>query len=243
MVNGLLGSLPVGVRMFVLSPKCTSRRTVRGDTEIQGNVVMHGEGRSFNRTKWSQSESIDNVKDDEVHHEEPKGDTSVNVPDVWKCLDAVKPELDDIDRLVASNMKRVQKAFRKHKVGPHHFQGSTGYGHGDIGRSTLDEIMAEIMGAESAAVRIQFVSGTHAIAAGLFSYLRPGDELLAIAGSPYDTLEEVIGTRGMDNAGSLIDFGVKYRELGLTATGSVDFGALETAIKPSAYFDTSNIYR
>jgi cystathionine beta-lyase family protein involved in aluminum resistance len=117
-------------------------------------------------------------------------------------------------------------------VGPHHFQGSTGYGHGDLGRSTLDDIMASIMGAEAAAVRIQFVSGTHAIAAGLFSCLRPGDELLAVAGHPYDTLEEVIGVRGVPNAGSLCDFGVSYRVLELTSSGNVDFEALQMAIRP-----------
>ncbi len=83
---------------------------------------------------------------------------------------------------MASNLRRVQEAFRRARVGPHHFQGSTGYGHGDLGREALDGVFAEIMGAEAALVRIQFMSGTHAIAAALYAVLRPGDEMLAVAG-------------------------------------------------------------
>jgi len=88
---------------------------------------------------------------------------------VWDSIPNVRDEFDDIDRLVAANLARVQAAFREHRVGPHHFAGSTGYGHGDLGRDTLDAVMATIFGAEAAACRIQFVSGTHAIAAGLFA--------------------------------------------------------------------------
>lgn len=137
-----------------------------------------------------------------------------------------------IDAQVKENLKRVLTAFRNHRVGVHHFAGVTGYGHDDLGRQTLDQVFAQIMGAEAAAVRVQFVSGTHAIACALFGVLRPGDEMLAVAGAPYDTLEEVIGLRG-DNQGSLKDFGITYRQLNLTEDGSVDWGALAQAIAPS----------
>ena len=136
-----------------------------------------------------------------------------------------------IDAQVKENLRRVLAAFRNHRVGTHHFSSVSGYGHDDLGRQVLDQVFAEIMGAEAAAVRVQFVSGTHAIACALYGTLRPGDELLAVAGSPYDTLEEVIGVRG-DNQGSLAEFGIRYRELALTALGTIDWHALESAIKP-----------
>ncbi|MCX7594328.1 MAG: methionine gamma-lyase family protein, partial [Fischerella sp.] len=117
-----------------------------------------------------------------------------------------------IDAQVKGNLHRVLNAFRHHRVGAHHFAGVTGYGHDDLGRETLDKVFAEVMGAEAAAVRVQFVSGTHAIACALFGVLRPGDEMLAVAGAPYDTLEEVIGLRG-HGQGSLIEFGLRYRQL------------------------------
>ncbi len=93
-----------------------------------------------------------------------------------------------IDTKVKKNLQRVLRAFRDHKVGPHHFSGVTGYGHDDLGRQVLDRVFAQVMGAEAAAVRVQFVSGTHAIASMLFGILRPGDEMLSVAGPPYDTL-------------------------------------------------------
>ncbi len=136
-----------------------------------------------------------------------------------------------IDAQVKENLRRVLTAFRHHRVGTHHFSSVTGYGHDDLGRQVLDRVFAEIVGAEAAAVRVQFVSGTHAIACALYGVLRPGDELLAVAGAPYDTLEEVIGVRGQ-NQGSLAEFGVRYRELALTELGTIDWHALESAIKP-----------
>ena len=134
-----------------------------------------------------------------------------------------------IDATVKQNLQRVLKAFRSHRVGVHHFAGVTGYGHDDLGRETLDGVFAEVVGAEAAAVRVQFVSGTHAIACALFGILRPGDEMLAVAGSPYDTLEEVIGLRGQGQ-GSLLEFGISYRELPLTREGNVDWQALSSTI-------------
>ena len=134
-----------------------------------------------------------------------------------------------IDAQVKHNLKRVLDAFRHHRVGAHHFAGVSGYGHDDLGRETLDQVFAQVMGAESAVVRVQFVSGTHAIACALYGVLRPGDEMLAVVGSPYETLEEVIGLRGQGQ-GSLIDFGIKYRQLELTDQGKIDWQNLGTSI-------------
>ena len=145
---------------------------------------------------------------------------------------ALLPIFSGIDAQVKKNLTRVLNAYRNHRVGVHHFAGVTGYGHDDLGRQVLDRVFAEIVGAEAAAVRVQFVSGTHAIAAALFGVLRPGDEMLAVAGAPYDTLEEVIGLRGTGQ-GSLKEFGIDYRQLNLTLEGMIDWSQLTHAIKPN----------
>ena len=134
-----------------------------------------------------------------------------------------------IDMQVKANLSRVLAAMHKHRVGSHHFASVSGYGHNDLGRDTLDRVFADVMQAEAAAVRVQLVSGTHAIACALFGVLRPGDELLAVAGSPYDTLEEVIGLRS-NHQGSLKDFGIAYRELSLTMDGYVDWNRLGESV-------------
>ncbi|PZV22191.1 MAG: aluminum resistance family protein [Snowella sp.] len=143
----------------------------------------------------------------------------------------LNPIFSEIDTKVKQNLQKVLEAFRDHRVGVHHFASVSGYGHDDLGRETLDRVFAQIMGAESAIVRVQLVSGTHAIACALYGVLRPGDELLAVMGAPYDTLEEVIGVRG-HGQGSLSEFNISYRELTLTPQGSVDWEGLKTAIKP-----------
>ncbi|BAZ27400.1 hypothetical protein NIES4073_83190 [Kalymmatonema gypsitolerans NIES-4073] len=135
-----------------------------------------------------------------------------------------------IDAQVKQNVQRVLNAFRHQRVGAHHFTGVTGYGHDDLGRETLDKLFAEVVGAEAAAVRVQFVSGTHAIACALFGVLRPGDEMLAVVGAPYDTLEEVIGLRGQ-NQGSLNEFDIHYRQLDLTPEGTINWQALSHAVE------------
>jgi len=135
-----------------------------------------------------------------------------------------------IDAQVKQNVQRVLNAFRHQRVGAHHFTGVSGYGHDDLGRETLDKLFAEVVGAEAAAVRVQFVSGTHAIACALFGVLRPGDEMLAVVGAPYDTLEEVIGLRGQ-NQGSLNEFDIHYRQLDLTPEGTINWQALSHAVE------------
>ncbi|HEY9598765.1 MAG TPA: methionine gamma-lyase family protein [Cyanophyceae cyanobacterium] len=145
---------------------------------------------------------------------------------------ALFPIFYGIDAQVKQNLKKILDSFRRHRVGVHHFASVSGYGHDDLGRQVLDEVFADVVEAEAAAVRVQFVSGTHAIACCLFGVLRPGDEMLAVAGVPYDTLEEVIGLRGRGQ-GSLFEFGVNYRQLPLTKEGSIDWQALGQAVKDS----------
>lgn len=133
-----------------------------------------------------------------------------------------------IEAVERRNAEKVLGAFIRHGVSAAHLQGSTGYGYGDRGRDTLDEIYAEAFGCEDALVRSSLASGTHALAVALFGALRPGDLLLSLTGKPYDTLEEVIGLRG-EGAGSLRDFGVRYDEVALR-DGKIDLpAALEKA--------------
>ena len=131
---------------------------------------------------------------------------------------------------VQQRLERVLAALAAERVGTQHFASLTGYGHGDQGREVVDRVFARVLGAEAAAVRMQFVSGTHAIAAALFGVLRPGDRLLSITGRPYDTLEEVIGLRD-PGQGSLAEFAVSYSEIELRADGSVDTEAVKQALE------------
>ena len=117
-----------------------------------------------------------------------------------------------IDAVAQKNSLKVLKAFQKARVSDAMFAGTTGYGYDDQGRDVLDNIYADVFGAEDAIVRVQFVNGTHTIACALFGALRPGDTLLSITGAPYDTLQSVIGITG-NCTGSLKEYGISYREL------------------------------
>ena len=130
---------------------------------------------------------------------------------------------------IRPRLQRVLEAFAAERLGVHHFASVSGYGHGDLGREVLDRVFARVLQAEAAAVRLQFVSGTHAIAAALYGVLRPGDRLLALSGRPYDTLEEVIGIRGCGQ-GSLAEFGITYDELDLLPDGTVNEAGIAEAL-------------
>ena len=119
-----------------------------------------------------------------------------------------------IDEVKQLNQLKVIKAMQENKLSDSHFNGTTGYGYDDRGREVLDSVYADIFQTEDALVRHQIVSGTQALALCLFGNLRPGDELVAVTGKPYDTLEEVIGIRG-ENCGSLKEFGVSYKQVDL----------------------------
>lgn len=140
--------------------------------------------------------------------------------------------LNQIDHQIDENQFRVLKSFQNHKVSDSHFIPTTGYGYDDAGRDTLEKIYAEVFGGDSALVRPQIISGTHAISIALFGVLRPGDELLYITGKPYDTLEEIVGIRG-NGVGSLQEFGITYNSVALTNEGKIDYSAVANAIKPN----------
>ncbi|MDE5990519.1 MAG: methionine gamma-lyase family protein [Clostridia bacterium] len=121
-------------------------------------------------------------------------------------------QFEEIDEIALYNQAKVLKAFQDNNVGQRHFSQTNGYGYDDIGRDTLCKLFAQAFGGESAIVSPLIVSGTHALSLALYGVLRPNDEMLAITGSPYDTLKEVIVG---DGNGSLKDFGIKYKEVGL----------------------------
>ena len=136
-----------------------------------------------------------------------------------------------MDQVEYANTRRVIEAFQRHRVSARHFAPTTGYGYDDIGRDTLGEILAEVLGTECALARPQIASGTHALALCLYGVLRPGDVMLSGAGKPYDTMEEVIGIAGTAGNGSLADFGVKYRQVELQ-NGKIDIPAIMDALTP-----------
>lgn len=127
----------------------------------------------------------------------------------------VENEFKIYDEIREYNQLKVLKAFQEERISDSHFTNSTGYGYGDIGRDTLDLVYARIFNAEKALVRPHFVNGTHALGTALFGNLRPGDTILAVTGSPYDTLHSVIGISGEENIGSLKEYGVNYKQVDL----------------------------
>ena len=127
-----------------------------------------------------------------------------------------------IDEICEYNSLKVLNAFHRHQVSDTHFNMTTGYGYGDIGRDIIEKVYSTIFNTEDALVRGQFISGTHALTVTLFGLLRPNDILLSITGKPYDTLDEVIGIE--DNDSSLKSFGVKYEQIDLVDN---DFNYIE----------------
>ena len=137
--------------------------------------------------------------------------------ETWKLYQEARVSLQDkfceLDRICEENTAKVLAAFWANHVSESHFGSTTGYGYDDAGRDVIERIYAQIFGAEDALVRTQFISGSHALSKTLFGILRPGDLLLSISGTPYDTLHEVIGI--IDNPSSLKSFGVLYDEISL----------------------------
>ena len=136
-----------------------------------------------------------------------------------------------VDDIAEKNTIKVLESFHKHQISDYHFRTTTGYAYSDVGRDKLDQVWADIFGAEKALVRTSFVSGTHALATVLFGILRPGDELLSVTGAPYDTMQTVIGA-SRDVPGSLLEFGITYDELAMKNTG-VDLENIARKIKPT----------
>ncbi len=151
---------------------------------------------------------------------------------IEEAQEKVQEQFKYVDKIKEYNQNKVLQAFRKNKIGLEHFATVSGYGHDDMGREVLDRTFADVFNTESAIVRNHFVSGTHAIACALFGNLRYGEKLVSVVGTPYDTMEEVIGTRG-DYRASLMGHGVLYEEIPLVNNMYVDFDKLEKVIDKS----------
>ena len=151
---------------------------------------------------------------------------------IKKAEKELAPQFEFIDEVRDYNQEKVLQAFIDNKVAPEHFYTVSGYGHDDLGREVLDRVFAQVFKAEKALVRIHFASGTHTLACALFGNLKYGDKLLSVAGTPYDTMQEVIGTMGDEETkrASLIGSGVLYDEVPLINDTDIDFVKLEQMV-------------
>ena len=140
----------------------------------------------------------------------------------------LEPIFKQIEEVCEYNSLKVLKAFQDNRISDIHFNQTTGYGYGDIGRDTCERVFADIFKAEDCLVRGQFISGTHALTVALFAFLRPGDTMLSITGKPYDTLDEVIGI--VDNPSSLKSFGIKFEAIDLV-DDEFDYDKIEERLK------------
>ena len=154
---------------------------------------------------------------------------------IKKAEKTLEKEFEQIEDIRDFNQEKVLNAFIENKVAPEHFYTVSGYGHDDLGREVLDKVFANVFKAEKALVRIHFASGTHTLACCLFGNLKYGDKLVSAAGSPYDTMQEVIGTAGDDTSkeDSLIGHGIKYDEVPLKNGKDIDFEKLDEMIDES----------
>lgn len=142
-------------------------------------------------------------------------------------------QFERIDKNAEYLQAKVLAAFADNRISEAHFASTSGYGYGDLGRDALDSVYAQVFGCESALVRHNIVSGTHAISTALFGVLRPGDTLVSVTGKPYDTLTKVIGIDGRTGEGSLADFGVAYCQVDLSDDGTIDYAAIKSAVDTS----------
>lgn len=156
-------------------------------------------------------------------------------PKLIKIIDEAEEKASNIfkkvDKIAEHNQYKVLAAMQEHYLADRHFAWNTGYGYDDDGRAITEQIFASTLSCEDAVVRTQIVNGTHAIALALMGILRPGDEIIYCSGDPYDTLHEVIGTRG-EGMGSLAEFGISYKSIDLKEDGSIDEEALRQVVGP-----------
>lgn len=145
-----------------------------------------------------------------------------------KQEEKLKEIFNNIDLNCQQNSLKVLNAFHNHNASDSFFSSTTGYGYNDLGRDNIEQIFAEVLDAEDAIVRSQFISGTHALTVALFAYLRPNDTMLSITGLPYDTLHEVIGI--VPNNSSLASFGIKYDQIDLV-NDDFDYKKIEEYLK------------
>lgn len=152
--------------------------------------------------------------------------------DVYEYAQQIESNLRDrfaaLDAVAELNQMKVLKAMEKRQIAEMHLGGTTGYGYNDAGREAVEALYADVFGTEDALVRPQITCGTHALGIALGANLRPGDEILAISGKPYDTLEEVIGIR--PSKGSLAEYGVTYAQVDLLPDGKFHWEAIKEAV-------------
>ena len=144
------------------------------------------------------------------------------------ALAEVAKHAPELEAAALMNTEKVITAFRNNMVSDYYLKPTTGYGYSDVGRDTLDLIYAELFKTEAALVRSQFVSGTHALAVALLGNLRPGDELIGLTGTPYDTMQSIIGYP-VKTKGSLVDLGISYKELPMSGE-HVDLEAVKKIV-------------
>ena len=143
----------------------------------------------------------------------------------------VSPVFEELDDIMTYNQYKVLDVFQKNRLADRHFSWNTGYGYDDAGREMIEKVYADVFHAEAALCRPTLVNGTHALAITLLGLLRPGDELIYCTGTPYDTLETVIGLKNYEPGnGSLKDYGVTYRQVELLPDGNIDYEGLRNAI-------------
>lgn len=143
----------------------------------------------------------------------------------------VSPVFEELDDIMTYNQYKVLDVFQKNRLADRHFSWNTGYGYDDAGREMIEKVYADVFHAEAALCRPTLVNGTHALAITLLGLLRPGDELIYCTGTPYDTLETVIGLKNYEPGnGSLKDYGVTYKQVELLPDGNIDFEGLRNAI-------------
>ena len=140
----------------------------------------------------------------------------------------IEPVFKQIEDVCEYNSIKVLKAFQDNRISDIHFNQTTGYGYGDIGRDTCEKVFADVFKAKDCIVRGQFISGTHALTVALFAFLRPGDVMLSITGKPYDTLDEVIGI--VDNPSSLKSYGINFEKIDLV-NDDFDYEKIEERLK------------
>ncbi len=145
-----------------------------------------------------------------------------------------KEQFNSIDKITEHNQQKMLKAFIDNGVSESIFAESTGYGYGDRGREIIDRVFAQAVGAEDSLVRHNFTCGTHTLAVALFGVLRPGDTMLSVTGTPYDTIHSVIGlSESESNMGSLKDFGINYDQVDLDENGRIDYDAVSKRLSES----------
>lgn len=148
-----------------------------------------------------------------------------------QAMDDVNEQFSIYDEIREYNQLKVLNSLQEERISESHFTNSSGYGYGDIGRDSLDKVYARVFNCESALVRPHFVNGTHALGAALFGNLRPGDTMMSVCGTPYDTLHNVIGISDKKNIGSLKEYGVNYKQVDLTTDGKINYDKIKTELE------------